>query len=405
MLINVTGSATAPVQAITIAGVELTDTREVFMDVQSLPSGGDWAVQKSGAIVLTGTRNTTVKECRFKRIDGTGVFLGGYHRSAEIMQNEFVEIGDSCIVAWGDTSEALNENGSKTLPWPVGPDARAGNQPWDTKIVGNLAHEIGLFQKQSSLFFQAIVARSRIKGNVFFNGPRAAVNVNDGHAGGDDVSGNLFVNSCRESGDHGPYNSWDRQPYIHGFRGLAGSVIPLTRHIHHNFFIGNYNALFAVDTDDGSSYYEVHHNFLVSAGEGLKSICGSHDMHHHDNIYAYPWGQCWQVSGGAPGTPNWSGGSGFNDSYINNTCIPVSQDAGHGYTGDCGQLAIGFRVSGTRVLTKNGSLSVCGHSLADWQAMHPDREVGTTVGLWPKDTDLVQQARALLRPAVVPEES
>ena len=34
----------------------------------------------------------------------------------------------------------------------------------------------------------------------------------------------------------------------------------------------------------------VPQNFLVSAGEGLKSICGAHDMHHHHNIYAYPWG-------------------------------------------------------------------------------------------------------------------
>ena len=56
-------------------------------------------------------------------------------------------------MAWGDTSSALNANGSKALPgaWAVGPDARGGNQPWDTMIVGNIAHEIGLFQKQSSL--------------------------------------------------------------------------------------------------------------------------------------------------------------------------------------------------------------------------------------------------------------
>jgi len=94
-----------------------------------------------------------VRNCLFKRLDGTGLFLHGYHRSAEIAHNEFVEIGDSCIVAWGDTSSALNANGSKALPgaWAVGPDARGGNQPWDTMIVGNIAHEIGLFQKQSSL--------------------------------------------------------------------------------------------------------------------------------------------------------------------------------------------------------------------------------------------------------------
>ena len=36
-------------------------------------------------------------------------------------------------------------------------------------------------------------------------------------------------------------------------------MIPLKRNIHHNYLMGNYNALFAVDTDDGSSYYEINH--------------------------------------------------------------------------------------------------------------------------------------------------
>ena len=64
--------------------------------------------------------------------------------------------------------------------------------------------------------------------------------------------------------------------------------------------------------------------------------------------------------------------------------------------GDCGKLALGFRVAGTRVRTRNGSLSICGSPLAEYQAVHPDREVGTTVAVWPQDADLIAQARALL---------
>ena len=47
---------------------------------------------------------------------------------------------------------------------------------------------------------------------VFFNGPRAGINANDGFGGGDDISRNLVFSTCRESGDHGPFNSWDRRP-------------------------------------------------------------------------------------------------------------------------------------------------------------------------------------------------
>ena len=54
-------------------------------------------------------------------------------------------------------------------------------------------------------------ALSTIRGNVFFNGPRAGINANDGFGGGDVISRNLVFSTCRESGDHGPFNSWDRQ--------------------------------------------------------------------------------------------------------------------------------------------------------------------------------------------------
>jgi hypothetical protein len=169
------------------------------------------------------------------------------------------------------------------------------------------------------------------------------------------------------------------------------------REVHHNFFIGNYNALYCIDTDDGSCYLHAHHNFLVSAGEGLKSIVGGHDMHHTNNIFAYLWGNCWQVSGGKPGTAGWSGGSGFNDSFVNNTCIPTALERNsNGYPGDCGRLAIGFRVANNSIHTLNGSIEICGMDLQEWQQSHPSLEVGTTVSKWPSDDRLIAQARALL---------
>ena len=67
----------------------------------------------------------------------------------------------------------------------------------------------------------------------------------------------------RESKDHGPYNSWDRVPYITNLRYGRASIVPADRHIHHNFVIANYNSEGAIDTDDGSAYYRTHHNFFA----------------------------------------------------------------------------------------------------------------------------------------------
>lgn len=88
------------------------------------------------------------------------------------------------MASWGDTSAALNENGTVVVPggYPVGPDGRGGNQPRGSLIKGNICHELGLWQlqKQSSFWFQAVTAQTVLQDNIFFNGPRAAFNFNDG---------------------------------------------------------------------------------------------------------------------------------------------------------------------------------------------------------------------------------
>ena len=51
----------------------------------------------------------------------------------------------------------------------------------------------------------------------------------DGFGGGNIVTGNLIFNTCRESGDHGPINSWDRQAFFTDVPavpvGMGGKVI------------------------------------------------------------------------------------------------------------------------------------------------------------------------------------
>ena len=77
-------------------------------------------------------------------------------RKAVIEGNEFVYVGDSAIASVGSAYLI---------------DGTLGNQPRGNRIVDNLMHEIGIWGKETSAYFQSVVAETTVKGNVMFNGP------------------------------------------------------------------------------------------------------------------------------------------------------------------------------------------------------------------------------------------
>jgi len=282
VLLNVTGTQWDPVRNLSLRGLQFTASAHTYMMPHAVPSAGDWALTRSAAVFLQGTELAAVSNCTFERLDGHALMVSGYNRNTTIADSDFAFIGGSAMVLWGYTNETSG------IGHPAaGIDGTDGNHPQYTSVLRNLAREVGLYEKQNSFFMQAKTSQSTIMGNVFFNGPRAGINYNDGFGGGDELAYNLVFSTCRESGDHGPFNSWDRQPYLTTVATGKPSLIMAWREIHHNFFVDNYSPGMNVDNDDGSYNYHTHHNFLVYATAGLKSDFGGHDNYHHDNLYAY----------------------------------------------------------------------------------------------------------------------
>lgn len=114
------------------------------------------------------------------------------------------------------------------------------------------------------------------------------INFNDGFRGGARVLSNIVFGSCRESGDHGPLNSWDRDPYFFDdpVTGLPGSTTKAHDEIAHNYIFANGNTLGPVDNDDGSSYYNTHHNFFVWGAGGMKTDFEGTDSIWDSNVVA-----------------------------------------------------------------------------------------------------------------------
>lgn len=125
-------------------------------------------------------------------------------------------------------------------------------------------------------------------GAVFFEGARDC-SFSDSRF--DAVGGNAVIeynhihNTCRETGDHGPFNSWGRDrgwclAQSHGrptaqrshdaYEMLVDAMEPVI--IRHNFF--EEKAGWGLDLDDGASNYEIYNNLCV--GVSMKLREGSH---------------------------------------------------------------------------------------------------------------------------------
>eukprot|EP00456_Euglypha_rotunda_P058091 TRINITY_DN48206_c0_g1_i7.p1 TRINITY_DN48206_c0_g1~~TRINITY_DN48206_c0_g1_i7.p1 ORF type:complete len:261 (-),score=33.77 TRINITY_DN48206_c0_g1_i7:10-792(-) len=143
-----------------------------------------------------------------------------------------------------------------------------------------------------------IAANSTISDNLCYNGPRAGINFNDGFGGNSLVIGNLVFNMVRETGDHGPYNSWDRQPYF-TYNGIndgytsstcsncppGASIIKAPDFITQNFIINGYSSVWTIDHDDGSQFMNDTKNVMVWGG--CKNYLGN-SKSCDNNLIIYP---------------------------------------------------------------------------------------------------------------------
>jgi hypothetical protein len=305
-LISVSGSGIEnPASNIVIQGLTLTQTTNTYMREFMVPSGGDWSVHRGGTIYLTNTRNVTITHNVFTQLGSNGVAVIDYNNGTVITSNEFVWLADSAIILVGT---------------PNGIDGfRVVSQPTNILIQSNLIHEIGIYVKQSAPVLIAVSRSVSVIGNLMFNMPRAAVNINDGFYGNHTISWNVIFNAVRETKDHGPINSWDRQPFLTDavHPGLP-SLWQHVSYIHHNVLYDNYGCIWPIDHDDGSCFYEDSYNFLVYGGK--KNLYGHSKTDHHE-IYVYPDSRpfpgCGVCIASKERTDN---ASSWNETWINNIC-------------------------------------------------------------------------------------
>jgi len=378
------GSQEKPVTGIHFLGLGFRDSHYTYMDAHQMPAGGDWGISLRAGIEARGVEKVVIDSCTFEEMDGNVLLVKGYARDVLIQNSDFHLIGGNMIGLLGETE-------SPTLPkeWGFGFDGTAGNQPRGTIVRSNFAYRCGLFPKQSSFFFQSKSMETTIQNNIFFHGPRAGINLNDGFGGGNLLEGNLMFATVMETGDHGPVNTWDRQPYAHRKNEDGSFRMEKDKddELRNNFMVGNYYTQSCVDNDDGSQHFNTHHNFFVYGDQGMKSDFDGHSNHQHNNLYAFLNTKAVDIMG--------SPLKGQEDHFYNNSVI---QKHGTRYLKyDCKLETPDAPVviaHDNKLYTDSGIIeNVCNRTIED---RAKDVDKGTTVQKWPSVDEIIKQAKSLL---------
>lgn len=271
-LFVVEGSQRSPVLDVSLSGLTLQHTSMSLFAQHEVPSGGDWALTRVAGVRAEGVTQFSVSGLEMRSMGGNGLVVGSFARQVTVEDSTFAWLGASAMVFVGDMESV---------------DLTDGNQPIGILVNGTMVRDCGVYQKQSAAVFIGNAGGVTVRNSVFFNLPRAGINVNDGAIGGHLFTRLVLFNTVRETGDHGPINTWNRMPQLATPFGTSGppSLLPTWSAITSNLVVGNYHSVWPLDHDDGSAYWNDTQNVLVYGG--YKNFLG-HSKRASGNVYVYP---------------------------------------------------------------------------------------------------------------------
>jgi len=265
-LIQFTGTQNNPVRNIVFKGFRIAHTKSTYLEKYEIPSLSDWAIHRGGTVFLEGARNILIKDCWFDAVGGNAVFMNCHNRDIKVTGCKFTETGDSGVCLVGELESTIGTQ---------------RNFPYQCQVENNLFHDLGYFGKQVAAVYISRAKRITAGHNLIYDIPRAGICIGDGTWGGHIIEYNHIYNTCRETGDHGNFNSWGRDkywcltqshmPYTKGRNHDAGlplidAMEPVI--LRHNFFEDD--AGWGLDLDDGAANYEIYNNLCVGVSMKLR---------------------------------------------------------------------------------------------------------------------------------------
>jgi hypothetical protein len=303
-IISLEGSEIAPVQYLQFHNLQFQYTQRSLNRTWEPLTRGDWTIVREAAVFLTGTQNIEFKNCTFQEIATNAVFISNFNRDVKIDGCEFTKIGESAICFVGNhrcvRSVAVGYH--TKIPYSA-MDLASGplrfDFPAQSWVKNCLIYDIGRVTKQVAGIYLSMAQEITVEHCTIMHTPRAGICINEGAFGGHLIRDNFIFDTVRETGDHGPINSWGRDRHwrdTHASnpkRDVPDNVWTLStldmsnpnedllpNRIEHNRFEhsailhsgGHVSGFFSwgMDLDDGSSNYILRDNLCIGCSFKLR---------------------------------------------------------------------------------------------------------------------------------------
>ncbi len=265
-LVQLRGTQDEPAHDLTLQGFRIAHTTSTFLEPYEIPSLSDWAIHRCGSVFLEGARNCTIRDCLFDAVGGNAIFMNNYNRGNVVTGCRFAETGDSAVCFVGSLERTVGTQRSF---------------PYECRATNNLIHDCGVFGKQIAGVYISRAKRITAAHNEIHDMPRAGICIGDGTWGGHVIEYNHIHETCRETGDHGPFNAWGRDrywclsqshlPYSSGRSHDAGAVkVDAMEPVIVRYNLFEEQSGWGLDLDDGASNYEIYNNVCVGVSVKLR---------------------------------------------------------------------------------------------------------------------------------------
>lgn len=272
---------------LTFSGFTFANTdRSMFRQPWVRYLRSDWAFNYGSAVEIRNSENVLFCDCQFHNLGSNGIGIFDYNDSITVDNCDFENCLTNGVLILGNPDSTYctsSWEGDRHIAEPESADkcgTASENYPRNITVSHCLFQNLGTEDKQSAGVCISLAYRVTVSKSTFCKLPRAGINICENAFGGHTVCDCDLFDCVRETGDHGPFNSWGRDRFwsLNGFdtegkSGKAKKPFALCdmleeNRIIHNRVVGTRG--FGIDLDDGSTNYVIENNFCFGVGIKLR---------------------------------------------------------------------------------------------------------------------------------------